>query len=109
MNPYQMYSGYGPQQADYSMIYPYQIPAYSYGQNVDRQPLERRVSALERQNDQQAREINRLNQQVTRLNQEVNRLNQVQERQARRLNRLNQRLRAVENRLSIPFLAEDGF
>ena len=37
-------------------------------------------------------------------------LNQTVERHSRRLNRLNQRLRAIEDRLRIPFSPqEDGF
>lgn len=79
---------------------PYQDPSHHMERQLPQIPnvlgLERRVSALERQNQQMSREITRLN--------------QVVERHTRRLNRLNQRLRAVENILRIPFSAmEDGF
>lgn len=89
-----------------------------------RQPaLERRINAIERRNEAQTRELNRqnqeirrqnqeitrLNREINRLNQEVTRLNQNDVRTTRRLTRLNQRLRTVENRLNIPFTAEDGF
>lgn len=79
----------------------YQDPNFMMERQLPQLPnigigLERRVSALERQNQQ--------------LQREINRLNQVVERHTRRLNRLNQRLRAVENILRIPFSAmEDGF
>jgi small-conductance mechanosensitive channel len=124
MNPYQFYQGYVPQQTDYYMNYqynPYQPQQVQDQFDPDRQPpqfqsLERRINALERQNEQQSRELNRQNQEIRNLrrelnqtNQEVNRLNQVVERHSRRLNRLNQRLRTVENRLNIPFTAQDGF
>lgn len=121
-------------QQQYNLNYfdPYNQPA-SYIENtlnaeeeneLSRQPaLERRIAALERQNREQTQELNRLsqenrrqnqetarlNREINRLNQEVNRLNQNDVRTTRRLNRLNQRLRTVENRLNIPFTAEDGF
>ena len=119
MYPYDYYYGVTPQQVGVHMPFPNPL---TYEQN-ERQPpqqiraLERRVTALERQNEQQVREITRLNNELRRQNQEINRvsnqfnqLNQTVERHTRRLNRLNQRLRAVENRLTIPFSPlEDGF
>lgn len=113
MNPYHFYQGYVPQQPDWYTQYSYnpyfqQEPLKE--EYEERQPLERRVSALERQNEEQSREITRQNEEIQRINREINRLNQNDERHTRRLNRLNQRLRAVENRLHIPFSAsEDGF
>ena len=60
--------------------------------------------------EEQKEESKRTNEKIQRKNRESNRLNQNDERHTRRLNRLNQRLRAVENRLQIPFAAsEDGF
>jgi hypothetical protein len=120
------------QQYDLNYFDPYSQPASSSENTFDveeeiepaRQPaLERRIAALERKNQEQTQELNRqnqeirrqnqeaarLNREINRLNQEVNRLNQNDVRTTRRLNRLNQRLRTVENRLNIPFTAEDGF
>ncbi|SFB06939.1 hypothetical protein SAMN04488577_3062 [Bacillus sp. cl95] len=82
----------------------------------DRQPnLERRVSALERKEEQNSREIERLNREnnqqqraIERLTNQNQQQNQEIERLNRRLNRVNQRLRAVENRLNIPFTPFEG-
>lgn len=122
MNPYDFYYQYAPQQPTHN---PYEYNPYTEKQtDFDRQPqaLERRVSALERQNERQVqelsrlnnvtrehtRELNRQNREITRLNEQVVRLNQTVEQHTRRLNRLNQRLRAVENRLSISFTPVEG-
>ena len=104
MYPYGYYPEYLPVQSETYVPYDY---SYTDQQDVydvydiDRQrpqiqDLERRIRQLERQNEIQSREITRLNQTV--------------ERHSRRLNRLNQRLRAIEDKLRIPFSPlEDGF
>ncbi|USK40342.1 hypothetical protein LIS77_07550 [Cytobacillus firmus] len=108
MYPYGYYQGYLPHPAAHF------TPEYEIQQfeqyDTDRQPpqLERRVTALERQNQEQSREITRLNRQLVNLTDQVRMLNQTVDRHTRRLNRLNQRLRAVENRLNIPFTPFDG-
>lgn len=137
MNPYGYYPEYVPQQQveynpeqleyvsqqdPYYSQYPLNPSIQQYEQvDIVRQPtnqaLEKRVRQLEKQNEEQVRELTRLNQEITRLNREIHRINQEIIRlnqndllHTRRLNRLNQRLRAVENRLNIPFAAsEDGF
>lgn len=121
MNDYEFYAGYDQQQLEHYLPYEYN-PYYMYQQELSelgRQPqaLEKRVTAVERQNEVQTRELNRQNEEIKRLdkeiiriNQEISRLNQSIIRHTRHLNRLNQRLRVVENRLNIPFSAtEDGF
>ncbi|WP_419882959.1 hypothetical protein ACN6MY_04720 [Peribacillus sp. B-H-3] len=122
MNPYgYYYPEFIPQPAQhvYSQPFP-QLEEQVYYNNrrpPQNQGLERRISALETQNENQVRELNRLNQEILRLNkeilrinQEINRLNRNDETHTRRLNRLNVRLRAVERNLKIPFAAsDDGF
>lgn len=110
MYPYNLYNYYDSQlQYEPQPYYPLQIDHQQYNQPEHYDPnrqfgipgfpgreLERRVNELERR--------------VNQLNREVNQLQQIAERHSRRLNRLNQRLRAVENKLSLPFTAlEDGF
>ncbi|OIK08375.1 hypothetical protein [Bacillus sp. MUM 13] len=120
MNPYGYYPEYIPQPAQhvYSQPFPQLEEQVYYNRRPPQnQGLERRISALEAQNENQVRELNRLNQEILRLNkeilrinQEINRLNQNDEAHTRRLNRLNVRLRAVERNLKIPFTAsDDGF
>lgn len=119
MYPYDYYYGVTPQQVETHMPFPNPL-AYEHNDRQQPQqlrPLERRVTALERQNELQVKEITRLNNELRRQNQEINRvsnqvnqLNQTVDRHTKKLNRLNQRLRAVENRLTIPFTpVEDGF
>jgi uncharacterized coiled-coil protein SlyX len=113
MNPYH----YHVLQQIYNDQYfdPYREPPQAQG-------IEKRVSTLERQNNQQIKELSRLseelarqNKEIHRLNGEVNRLtheltrlNDINVRQSRQLNRLNTRLRVVENRLTIPFTPSEG-
>lgn len=118
MNPYNQY--YNSHQFDPYTQYDFQ--QLDVNDPYRQSALERRVSALERQNEQQTRELNRqkreierqnteiarLNREIGRINQEIIRLNQNDEKHARQIKRLNQRLRAVENRLNIPFTAGDG-
>lgn len=101
-------------------MYPYDYYSHGYSyypydeMEDDRQPqLVRRIEQLEAENRRQVQEITRLNNEIQRLNreirrinQEIARMNQVNVEQSQRIRNLHERLRAVENRMNIPFTGD---